>query len=163
MESLLRAMREDVIQERYGTSSPKLGVTYLTQLRGEGNIDSRKIRGYTEDYLKLLQRQVDLVGQLGQQNQMGPSISAPQSEPTDFGKWDKANGKWTIKMPATTVGVLMSITPKNRVQLKTYPLEDIDFMRDLIYGEKGNTTTIITADYPGYDLPLYKSFTKSLS
>ena len=46
-------------------------------------------------------------------------------KPTDFGTWTKSTGKWTIKMPTTTVGVLMSITPKNRVQLKTYPLEDI--------------------------------------
>ena len=67
MESLLRAMREDVIQERYGTSSSELGVTYLTQLRGEGNIDSRKIRGYTEDYLKILidlnQKQLETTGE----------------------------------------------------------------------------------------------------
>ena len=65
-------------------------------------------------------------------------------------------------MPDTTVGVLMSIVPNNQVKLKAYPLEDIDLMRDLIYGEKGNTTTIITADYPGYDLPLYQSFAKRL-
>ena len=65
-------------------------------------------------------------------------------------------------MPVTTVGVLMSITPKNRVKLQEYPLEDIDLMRDLIYGEKGNTTTIITADYPEYNLPLYQSFAKRL-
>ena len=67
MESLLRAMREDVIQERYGTSSSELGVTYLTQLRGEGNINSRKIRGYTEDYLKILidlnQKQLETTGE----------------------------------------------------------------------------------------------------
>lgn len=67
MESLLRAMREDVIQERYGTSSSELGVTYLTQLRGEGNIDSKKIRGYTEDYLKILidlnQKQLETTGE----------------------------------------------------------------------------------------------------
>ena len=65
-------------------------------------------------------------------------------------------------MPTTTVGVLMSITPNNRVQLQKYPLEDIDLMRDLIYGEKGNTTTIITNEYPGYKLPLYQSFAKRL-
>ena len=35
-------------------------------------------------------------------------------------------------------------------------------MRDLIYGEKGNTTTIITESYPGYKLPLYQSFIKRL-
>lgn len=67
MESLLRAMREDVIQERYGTSSSELGVTYLTQLKGEGNIDSRKIRGYTEDYLRILidlnQKQLETTGE----------------------------------------------------------------------------------------------------
>lgn len=82
--------------------------------------------------------------------------------PTQFGTWDKATGKWTIKTQSTTAGVLTSITPKTRVQLQKYPLEDIDLMRDLIYGEKGNTTTIITADYPGYNLPLYQSFIKRL-
>ena len=66
-------------------------------------------------------------------------------------------------MPETTVGVLMSITPITRVKLQEYPLEDIDLMRDLIYGEKGNVTTIITANYPGYDLPLYQSFAKRLT
>ena len=83
-------------------------------------------------------------------------------KPTDFGTWNKESGKWAVKMPETTVGVLMSITPINRVKLKKYPLEDIDLMRDLIYGEKGNTTTIITAEYPGYNLPLYESFVKRL-
>lgn len=67
MGSLLRAMREDVIQERYGTSSSELGVTYLTQLRGEGNVNSKKIRGYTEDYLKILidlnQKQLETTGE----------------------------------------------------------------------------------------------------
>ena len=67
------------------------------------------------------------------------------------------------KMPGTTVGVLMSITPITRVKLQKYPLEDIDLMRDLIYSEKGNTTTIITANYPGYSLPLYQSFVKRLA
>ena len=41
-------------------------------------------------------------------------------------------------MSETTVGVLMSITPNNRVQLKTYPLEDIDTLRDNILTTKGN-------------------------
>lgn len=83
-------------------------------------------------------------------------------KPTDFGTWNKSTGKWTIKMPTTTIGVLMSITPNNRVQLQKYPLEDIDLMRDLIYRERGNTTTIITNNYPGYNLPLYESFAKRL-
>ena len=84
-------------------------------------------------------------------------------KPTDFGTWNKTTGQWVIKMPETTVGVLMSITPITRVKLQKYPLEDIDLMRDLIYGEKGNTTTIITEDYPEYNLPLYQSFVKRLT
>lgn len=84
-------------------------------------------------------------------------------KPTEFGTWNKESGKWTVKMKETTVGVLMSITPITRVKLQKYPLEDIDLMRDLIYGEKGNTTTIITAEYPGYKLPLYESFVKRLT
>lgn len=83
--------------------------------------------------------------------------------PAEFGTWNKASGKWAVKMPETTVGVLMKITPITRVKLQEYPLEDIDLMRDLIYGEKGNITTIITNDYPGYSLPLYQSFAKRLS
>ena len=67
MDSLLRAMREDVIQERFGTSSSELGVTYLTQLRGQGQIDAQKVRGYTEDYLKILidlnQKQLETTGE----------------------------------------------------------------------------------------------------
>ena len=84
-------------------------------------------------------------------------------KPTDFGTWNKTTGQWVVKMPETTVGILMSITPITRVKLQKYPLEDIDLMRDLIYSEKGNTTTIITASYPGYNLPLYQSFVKRLS
>lgn len=82
--------------------------------------------------------------------------------PSNFGTWNKSTGKWTIKMSGITAGVLMSIVPNNQVKLQKYPLEDIDLMRDLIYGEKGNTTTIITEDYPGYNLPLYQSFSKRL-
>lgn len=67
MDSLLRAMREDVIQERFGTSSAELGVTYLSQLRGQGQIDSQKVRGYTEEYLKILidlnQKQLETTGE----------------------------------------------------------------------------------------------------
>lgn len=84
-------------------------------------------------------------------------------KPTDFGTWNKATGKWSINMHTTTAGVLMSITPIVRVKLQKYPLEDIDLMRDMIYGEKGNITTVITEEHPGYDLPLYQSFTKRLS
>lgn len=84
------------------------------------------------------------------------------NKPTEIGAWNKSTGKWTVKIPITTVGVLMSIVPDNQVKLQQYPLEDIDLMRDLIYGEKGNTTTIITENYPGYDLPLYQSFNKRL-
>ena len=81
-------------------------------------------------------------------------------KPTDFGTWNKSTGKWTIKMPATTVGVLMSITPNNRVKLKSYPLEEIEEMRDQILQTKGNTTYTIknTNDAPN----LYKEFTHRL-
>lgn len=67
MDSLLRAMREDIIQERFGISSAELGVTYLTQLRDQGQIDSKKVRGYTEEYLKILidlnQKQLEATGE----------------------------------------------------------------------------------------------------
>ena len=36
----------------------------------------------------------------------------------------------------------MSITPKTRVQLQDYPLEEIDEMRDIILSTKGNITSI---------------------
>ena len=65
--------------------------------------------------------------------------------PTDFGEWNKVTGEWTVKM-TSTVGVLMSITPRNRVSLKTYPLEDIDEMRDLILQTKGNTTLYVNEE-----------------
>lgn len=81
--------------------------------------------------------------------------------PTDFGTWNKTTGVWTVKM-TNTVGVLMSITPKNRVSLKDYPLEDIDEMRDLILQTKGNTTLYVNEEQAEYDLPLYKSFGERL-
>ena len=49
--------------------------------------------------------------------------------PTDFGTWNKNTGIWTVQMPTTQVGVLMSITPINRVSLKNYPLKDIKIGR----------------------------------
>ena len=61
-----------------------------------------------------------------------------------------------------TEGVLMSITPKNRVSLKTYPLEDIDEMRDLILQTRGNTTLYVNEEQSEYDLPLYRSFGERL-
>ena len=82
--------------------------------------------------------------------------------PNDFGNWNKTTGIWTVTMPATQAGVLMSISPKQRVALQDYPLEDIDEMRDLILQTKGNTTLIVTDEQTGYDLPLYKSFAKRL-
>lgn len=81
--------------------------------------------------------------------------------PTDFGTWNKSTGEWTLKM-TNTVGVLMSITPKNRVSLKNYPLQDIDEMRDLILQTKGNTTLYVNEEQAEYDLPLYKSFGERL-
>ena len=79
--------------------------------------------------------------------------------PTEFGTWNKASGKWVVKMPETTVGVLMSITPKSRVKLKTYPLEDIDTLRDNILTTKGNITFNATGDN---SIPLLKSFAERL-
>lgn len=81
--------------------------------------------------------------------------------PTDFGTWNKTTGEWTVKM-TNTVGVLMSIIPKNRVSLKNYPLQDIDEMRDLILQTKGNTTLYVNEEQAEYDLPLYKSFGERL-
>ena len=62
-------------------------------------------------------------------------------------------------MPETTVGILMSITPKNRVLLRTYPLEDIDTLRDNILTTKGNITFNVTGDD---SIPLLKSFAERL-
>lgn len=91
------------------------------------------------------------------------SINRPRTgQIDDFGTWNKAKGLWTVNMSETTVGVLMSITPKNRVSLKNYPLEDIDEMRDLILQTKGNTTLYVNEEQAEYDLPLYKSFGERL-
>lgn len=91
------------------------------------------------------------------------SINKPRTgQIDDFGTWNKATGVWTVNISQTTVGVLMSITPKNRVSLKSYPLEDIDEMRDLILQTKGNTTLYVNEEQAEYDLPLYKSFGERL-
>lgn len=83
------------------------------------------------------------------------------SYPNDFGIWNKTNGTWTVKM-TNTVGVLMSITPKNRVSLKSYPLEDIDEMKELILHTRGNTTLYVNEEQAECNLPLYKSFGERL-
>ena len=79
-------------------------------------------------------------------------------KPEDFGTWTKASGNWNVIMAPTQVGLLMSITPKNRVQLKDYPLEQIDEMRDIILATKGNVTSVPNKS----DIPLYDSFGQRL-
>lgn len=79
-------------------------------------------------------------------------------KPTDFGTWNKASGNWNIVMAPTQVGLLMSITPKNRVKLQDYPLEQIDEMRDAILSTKGNITSIPNKS----DIALYESFGQRL-
>lgn len=87
------------------------------------------------------------------------SQTSRTGRPTEFGTWNKATGKWSVIMSETTVGVLMSITPNNRVQLKTYPLEDIDTLRDNILTTKGNTTFLTTGTN---SIPLLRSFAERL-
>ena len=79
-------------------------------------------------------------------------------KPTDFGTWNKASGNWNVVMSPTQVGLLMSITPNNRVQLKNYPLEQIDEMRDTILSTKGNITSIPNKS----NITLYDSFGERL-
>ena len=79
-------------------------------------------------------------------------------KPTDFGTWNKTSGNWNVVMSPTQVGLLMSITPKNRVKLQDYPLEQIDEMRDIILGTKGNITNISNKS----SIDLYDSFGQRL-
>lgn len=79
-------------------------------------------------------------------------------KPTDFGTWNKASGNWNVVMAPTQVGLLMSITPKNRVKLQDYPLEQIDEMRDTILSTKGNITSIPNKS----SIALYDSFGQRL-
>lgn len=79
-------------------------------------------------------------------------------KPTDFGTWNKASGNWNVIMAPTQAGLLMSITPKNRVQLKNHPLEEIDEMRDIILSTKGNITSIPNKS----NIALYDSFGQRL-
>lgn len=87
------------------------------------------------------------------------SQTSRTGKPTEFGTWNKATGKWSVIISETTVGVLMSITPNNRVQLKTYPLEDIDTLRDNILTTKGNVVFNATGNN---SIPLLKSFAERL-
>jgi hypothetical protein len=87
------------------------------------------------------------------------SQTSRTGKPTEFGTWNKTTGKWSVIMSETTVGVLMSITPNNRVQLKTYPLEDIDTLRDNILTTKGNVVFNATGSN---SIPLLKSFAERL-
>ena len=79
-------------------------------------------------------------------------------KPTDFGTWNKASGNWNVIMAPTQVGLLMSITPKNRVKLQDFPLEEIDEMRDIILSTKGNITSTPNKS----NITLYDSFNKRL-
>lgn len=81
--------------------------------------------------------------------------------PTDFGVWSKTSGTWDVQMPETQVGLLLSITPKNRVRLASYSLESIEEIRDQILLRKGNTTFYIRE---GSATPtLYHRFTQRKS
>lgn len=79
-------------------------------------------------------------------------------KPTDFGTWNKASGNWNVVMAPTQVGLLMSITPKNRVKLQDFPLEEIDEIRDIILSTKGNITSIPNKS----SIALYDSFGQRL-
>lgn len=79
-------------------------------------------------------------------------------KPTDFGTWNKTSGNWNVIMAPTQVGLLMSITPKNRVKLQDFPLEEIDEMRDIILSTKGNITSVSNKS----SITLYDSFGKRL-
>ena len=75
------------------------------------------------------------------------SINKPKTgQINDFGNWNKATGVWTINISQTTVGILMSISPTNRVKLQSHALDDIDEIRDQILQQKGNTTFIISKE-----------------
>ena len=89
------------------------------------------------------------------------SVNRPKTgQINDFGNWNKATGIWTINISPTTVGVLMSISPTNRVKLQSHALDDIDEIRDQILQQKGNTTFIISKESTVPDI--YKGFTQRL-
>lgn len=87
-----------------------------------------------------------------------PTETTRTGKPTDFGTWNKTSGNWNVIMAPTQTGLLMSITPKNRVQLQNYPLEEIDEMRDIILSTKGNITSIPNKS----SIALYDSFGQRL-
>lgn len=83
-----------------------------------------------------------------------------EGKPTDFGTWNKSTGIWTVAMPETQVGLLMSISPKLRTKLVAHPLEDIEKTRDLILATKGNVTLYTSNS----EMPEYiKGFTERLT
>lgn len=67
-----------------------------------------------------------------------------------------ATGVWKPNIPQTTGWLLMSVAFKNSITaLKSYPLTQLDDIRDKIYYTPGNTTFVVTGD----DAPsLFKGF-----
>lgn len=65
LDSLLRSFRQDVNRELGSASN--FGFDYLSMLENRGRINSKEVRGYAEDYLKILvelnQKQLEVTGQ----------------------------------------------------------------------------------------------------
>lgn len=64
VDSLLRAFREDIAK---GVGASVVGVDYLQGLSNRGKIEWKEVRGYSEDYLKILvdlnQKQLETTGE----------------------------------------------------------------------------------------------------
>ena len=74
MDALLRSMRKDIYRDATtirgdakNFSSSEFGAIYLDFLEKEGKIDAKEVRGYKEDYLKILvdlnQQQLEMTGE----------------------------------------------------------------------------------------------------
>lgn len=69
-----------------------------------------------------------------------------EGNPSQFGTWNKTEGKLLLSATTQDLLILGSVTVQSKDELITYPLEDLDEIRDLILETRGSTTLLVTTN-----------------
>lgn len=74
------------------------------------------------------------------------SESTITGNPSEFGSWNKAEGSLLISSSSRDLLMLISVHATSKDELVTYPLDDLDEMRDLILETRGSTTLLVNTN-----------------
>lgn len=74
------------------------------------------------------------------------SESTITGNPSEFGSWNKNEGSLLINSLSRDLLMLISVQATSKDELVTYPLDDLDEMRDLILETRGSTTLLVNTN-----------------